>query len=189
MSRFAWGSETKHKARESIMHVVLQFCTTREYRRLEPYVFRSGEPKVGDLVLLESVRRWTKWNIGWLREISADHFGCHAYVIESLEDGELCNWTNVGLVYIDRQLLKDYPRWQMTDRQVEFWERLYKEFREIPFGPRPANPYFDGVSVKFDIIDSLSRKEIGSFSFDDFTALTEKKIEKFRKQIEKREKK
>lgn len=134
MTEFAWAKgETRHQARQAIMHYVLSFCTTRAWPDRKTPGLHGFTPEhgghralVGDLVLLESVGGWTKWNIGWLREINPND-GYPIHVIESLEDGELCNWSNVGLAFLPREELASHPSWQWNDRQHAFrdrWNRI-----------------------------------------------------------------
>lgn len=156
--RWAWAKgETRHKARQAIMFYVLSFCTsrawpgTRNTAGLHGFTPASREHpvQVGDLVLLESVRGWTKWNIGWLRAVSPND-GWPIYVIESLEDGELCNWSNVGVSFLPRDELACFPSWQWTDRQHAFaerWNRVCFKERDA-YITLPVPPVFgEGFSV------------------------------------------
>lgn len=157
MERWAWKKgETRHKAREAIMFYVLAFCTTsvwpdRNTPALRGFTPEHGEnkAKVGDLVLLESIRGWTKWNIGWLRDIKPNN-GWPTYVIESLEDGELCNWSNVGIAFMPRDELASHPSWRWSDRQHAFakrWDRVCYKKRDA-YIVLPLQPDFgEGYAV------------------------------------------
>lgn len=157
MAQFAWAKgETRHRARQAIMHYVLAFCTTRAWPdrnspSLHGFTPEHGDcrAQVGDLVLLESVRGWTKWNIGWLRAINPND-GWPLYVIESLEDGELCSWSNVGLAYLPREELAVHPSWQWNDRQHTFrdrWDRICYKSKDA-YIVRPLPPVFgEGYAV------------------------------------------
>ena len=91
----------------------------------------ASTPVIGDLVALHSAPP-SKWYLGWLQGIAKapDHFGTK-YAIESLEDGEVCDWSNVGLRYYDRSQVSHHPEWRWDDQQHEFndrWKRVcYKE--------------------------------------------------------------
>jgi hypothetical protein len=178
--RFAWGEETKHSARQSIMFFVLQFCTTRPYNRgRNHFISDFNSARIGDLVILESVRGWTKWCIGWLREVIPHESGFHRFCIESLEDGELCNWENVELAYLNREVLAERPEWRWTDRQFNFARNFKTICREHYFSPCAMPPVFTGFGVelsmrcKFD--NSISNPE----HFPDFREITEKMIVEF----------
>lgn len=157
MSQFAWvKGETRHKAREAIMFYVLAFCTTRAWPdrntpALHGFTPEHGDHRaeVGDLVLVESVRSWTKWNIGWLRSIDLNN-GWPIYVVESLEDGELCNWSNVGIAFLPRNELARHPSWQWSDKQHAFakrWDRVCYKDRDA-YITLPVAPVFgEGKTV------------------------------------------
>lgn len=126
-----------NRARTEILHFVLSFCMTYEWEPEKQYGRRSASihgfapsgydsshpVQPGDLVILQSAPA-TKWTIGWLKKIDeADH---RRYLIESLEDGELCWWGNVGIMFLPRNLIS--PRWRWTDKQFKFqkkWHRAY----------------------------------------------------------------
>ena len=125
----------RNRARTLIMSDILSFYITRnwepdkEYGKTSPSLkgfvptgFLSDDRPVqtGDLVILESAPP-SKWSIGWLREIDEIAGYGHRYLIESLEDGELCWWSNVGLSFMPRGDIRERYRW--TDRQFDFQKR------------------------------------------------------------------
>jgi len=144
-------ADTKHIARQRIMSYILQFCITHVWPgsqhspSLHGFVSSgydsTGEVQIGDLVILSSAPA-TKWTIGWVRdiELKASRYDTR-YLIESLEDGELCWWCNAGLSFLQRDELVKHPEWRWTDRQFAFnrrWLRqgdgyimpMYAEFSE-----------------------------------------------------------
>ncbi|MFN4296939.1 MAG: hypothetical protein ACK4FB_08855 [Brevundimonas sp.] len=134
--------EPKLIARQQIMHYVLSFCLSRQYdvakaeeeqggqkyAGLDAFVgggFGDAQVQVGDLVVLSSAPP-SKWIIGWLVETRETNPGWPEYLIESLEDGALCWWHNVGLSYLPRRLVALHPEWRWTDRQWAFKHRWWK---------------------------------------------------------------
>lgn len=158
-------TETKQRARLEIMHYLLEFCMTKHWPNattgkyspgIEGFVpagyASTGPAKVGDLVIVTSILAGSKWQIGWLVDIDPGQTGRHfpRWLVESLEDGSLCWWTNVGLEFFPREKLRENPHWRWTDRQFAFrdrWNRVcYKERDAYIVLPRP--PVFgDGFEV------------------------------------------
>jgi hypothetical protein len=154
--------DVKRRSRQEVLHYVLSFCTAHIYGREEAEKeyprthgglvgFVSDAPetrvRVGDLVLLSSVGV-TKWQLGWLVDTREREQGWPEYLIESIEDGELGWWGNVGIAYLQRRCLQDDWRW--TDRQWAFrdrwWKVCYKE--RGAYIVRPLAPQFgDGFEV------------------------------------------
>lgn len=147
----------KLRARQEILHYVLSFCISHRYGDgrisggIEGFITTWSNPvRPGDLVILTSAPS-SKWQIGWLIEVDVQEFGTR-YLIESLEDGSLCWWENVGIEYFPRDKLQDSWRW--TDRQWAFrdrwWRVCYKE--KGAYIVRPLEPVFDdGFSVTLGI--------------------------------------
>lgn len=153
---------TKIKSRQEILHYILSFCMSRitAYTRDEDehpkthgsftgFVSDSAQNpvKIGDLVLL-SAAPVSKWKLGWLSETRENHPGYVEYLIESLEDGELCWWGNVGISFLHRHSVQEQWRW--SDRQWSFkkrwWDVCYKE--KDAYITLPLFPVFgDGYEV------------------------------------------
>ena len=154
-------SEPKSRARLSILSNIAQFSLQR-YNGAHPYSgsrdmsFQGGhyfgeECQVGDLVALQSAPT-SKWYLSWLRKVT--HYpGGNEYLLESIEDGALCNWSNVSLIYLDRSWVANHPGWQWTDRQHQFndrWLRVcHKERDAWMYLPTPAR--FDGDAVELGV--------------------------------------
>ena len=125
----------RHRARQLIMHDILSFYITRNWEPDKEYGRKSaslmgfvpsGEShytQPGDLVILESAGP-SKWSIGWLRAIEGDGHYSRRYLIESLEDGELCWWSNVGISFMPRHDLRERYHW--TDRQFDVQKRWHR---------------------------------------------------------------
>jgi hypothetical protein len=80
--------------------------------------------KVGDLVSLCSAPA-SKWYVSWVREIETEN-GWTRYLLESIDDGTLCWWSNVGLNIYSRERVKERPTWQWDDKQFAFNDRWHK---------------------------------------------------------------
>lgn len=168
------------RARLSIMNFVLSFCITYESSdgRLSPSIhgFRSTwsniKAEVGDLVILQSCGP-NKWQIGWLVEITTLPHDI-MYTVESLDDGSLCNWTNVGISYLNREIVAENPRWRWTDRQFAFASRWSKTCRHQENGQTYIEPKFqpDGSVMLRTRTRWSNPSEITERSFPDWKKVT-----------------
>jgi hypothetical protein len=149
--------ESRNLARIEILNYVIAFCTVKCFGQKEDrYSYSLGSsdssfhggyglreyPPIDSLVMLQSAPV-TKYYLGWLKEInpSSDSFSTK-YLIESIEDGELCWWENVGVWYLPLETSNKYPEWKWTDRQFAFKKRWFdtcykkgKAFQTKPYLP------------------------------------------------------
>jgi hypothetical protein len=155
---------TMGRSRLEVMHYVLSFCVGHKHDPVSDGLYQSGHGFVsgfaedraqpGDLVLLGSAPV-SKWMIGWLVDVGFG--GGRRYLIESLEDGSRCWWTDVSISWLPRTELQACWRW--TDRQWAFrdrWFRVCYHDKDADFH-RPMPPVFGkgrevaiGVRTKFD---------------------------------------
>lgn len=146
----------RHRARQLIMHDILSFYITRDWEPDKEYGGTSPALKgfvpseagghhaqPGDLVILESAGP-SKWSIGWLRAIEEGNRYNRRYLIESLEDGELCWWSNVGISFMPRRDLRERYHW--TDRQFALQKRWHRIVTKHS-GMRPLDCTFKGNEV------------------------------------------
>lgn len=159
----------KTRSRIAILSYVLKFTTTsdwepeKEYGKKSPGIIGfvncgfsgAGQPKEGDLVILSSVRT-TKWVIGWLRGIRAGR-GDYEYLIESLEDGTLCWWHDVGISYLNRREVR--YEWQWTDRQWKFNDQWARVVYRNTIGRSRSAVFHDDGSVTVTMRRSFAREE------------------------------
>lgn len=122
----------KHIARDEILYWVLQFCTGTTLR--DGHTICHGKafyscgyakndlPQVGDLLRLTSIRM-SQWSLCWLHDIRV---GGEEFLCESIETGEMCWWSNVGVSYLDREAVASNPQWRWNDRQHKFNKRWNK---------------------------------------------------------------
>lgn len=127
----------KNRARILILNFITQFSLSKEFGDGRSFgglksFNASYEQKAvpGDLVALQAAPA-TKWYLSWLvsRQWPEGH-ACEQYTLESIEDGELCDWSNVGLMYYDREEVELHPEWRWTDEQHEFNDRWLRSCRK-----------------------------------------------------------
>lgn len=152
------GAKARYRARLRILSDITSFALTHSY---PPNPQRFGSLRAffpgdygrslipGDLVVLESAPA-SKWYLSWYVEKDAAK---DIYVLESIEDGQLCNWTNVGLSYYDREVVARCPEWRWLDKQFEFNDRWRKAAHRTgeTTSFTPLNVAFDGEDVSFSI--------------------------------------
>lgn len=147
----------KNRARISILSEVLSFPTLGTKWTS---CFAVEMLQVGDLVAMNCAPA-TKYYLSWLHEINPNN-GWPKYLLESIEDGELCWWENIGLSYYNRKRIANCPSWKWDDNQFSFndrWKRVcYK--KNDAYIILPCEPLFtdDGgvfldVRVRFSLSD------------------------------------
>lgn len=159
MSEF---NEAKPRARIRILSHLAQFSFQRYFKDQPCNGSRdmsfqtsgfgtSAEP--GDLVTLQSAP-FSKWYLSWfIQKHRPEGYADDVYVLESIEDGELCNWTNVGMDYYDRGCVANHPEWRWTDRQFKFNDRWWKTANQTGenYTYRPLDVTFIEDRVSFRI--------------------------------------
>ncbi len=140
-------TDTYYRARMQIMNELLSFCMIRSKDWKE-----DRKPIPGDLVSLDSAPA-TKWYVSWVVETELNKGDWHRYLLQSIEDYELCWWENVGIEVYNPQRVREMPSWRWTDRQFKFvdkWNRVaYKD--NDAYIVLPGKIDFDGNSVILDI--------------------------------------
>lgn len=141
---------TKTRARLSILSELLSFPTINQ-KDWTSSIGMDKDLMVGDLVSLVSAPA-TKWYVSWLKEIDPNN-GWPKYLLESIDDGELCWWENIGLNVYSREIIAVRPTWRWSDKQFSFYDRWLKVGkRNDAYIVLPAFPKFsnDG-SVTLDV--------------------------------------
>jgi len=139
----------KNHAKISILSELLSFATIRNKDWTS--VYADSRAVIGDLVALSTAPP-SKWYVSWLRDYDPNN-GWPKYLLESIEDGELCWWENVGLSFYNRERIKDNPQWTWNDKQYVISNRWYKVCRKHEIYPvRPCQPIFNADdSVVLDV--------------------------------------
>jgi hypothetical protein len=88
----------------------------------------------GALVTIDSASP-TPWYLSWLVETKqgGGAFDSDRHLLESVETGELCWWSNVSLREYSPKRVAESPHWRWTDKQHEFndrWLRVCHEKRD-----------------------------------------------------------
>jgi hypothetical protein len=152
MTEFAYD-KPKTRARLAIMHYICEFSLAREFSNGQPFAGSSDYRftfadmcRPGDLVALQSAPA-SKWYLSWAHTIDVQQYG-NVYTLESIEDGELCNWSNVSVLIFNRKTASEYPSWRWTDKQFEFRDRwktvCFKErdaYITLPIDPQFGDNY------------------------------------------------
>lgn len=187
MSRGIEDDDTRSRAKQQILHHVLTFCLTRRFGGgshtpgitafVSDDIVNSGA-RPGDLVVLQSAPS-SKWTIGWLRGTERDPADGSRHLIESLDDGELCWWSNVGIVYLDREVVATHPEWRWTDPQWALADR-WKETVGRKGDPliRYTHPeYGEGNSVRIGTyVSHVDQPIIEMRDFPDWRRITKKAL-------------
>lgn len=151
---------SKNRARISILSELLSFPTINQ-KDWNKGASLDPEVKTGDLVSLCSAPS-TQWYLSWFIESRIKN-GFTEYLLESIEDGELCWWTNVGLNVYDRERVDDRPSWKWNDKQFAFNDRWMKVCKRN--GAYIVLP----VTPKFNEDDSVELNVRVRFGFSDYT--------------------
>lgn len=174
----------KNRARISILSEVLSFPTIGT--NWKSCMFGT-EPCVGDLVAMNCAPA-TKYYLSWLHEIDPNN-GWPKYLLESIEDGEMCWWGNVGLSYYDRERVSLRASWKWDDEQFAFNDRWNKVCfkKNDAYIVLPCEPIFtdDGgvlleVRIRFGLDDYHN-----PVSFPNWKKVTMKMMDEYYKKSEK----
>jgi hypothetical protein len=164
----------KTRARIEMLAYIGTFFLSRSYDGgkttyggLREHYFEPNEhPSEGDLVAL-SCAPMSKWYLSWYRGYKpmGNSFR-DIHILESIEDGQLCNWTNVSLMTMNRTIVEGNPQWKWTDGQFVFrnkWHRACRGLWDIPLRPK----FKDDGSVILTI-RKRHGKEMKSISFSNW---------------------
>ncbi len=140
-------------------------------------------PAVGSLVALSAVMRPSKWYLSWVVEVQqgATEFDTRA-LLESIEDGELCWWSNVQFLQMYGQRVTDTfgeynvgldrPQWRWTDRQHQLNSRFARMVHKDTIH-RPNQITFEGLQVTCEIRKSFQDELAASRTFADWRKVTQ----------------
>ncbi|MFH6944586.1 hypothetical protein [Flavobacterium sp. FlaQc-50] len=149
------SKETRNQARIEILNFIIQFCTVKcfgpnsfsfgeEKTSFHGSHFNKQDPPIGSLCMLQSAPT-SVYYLGWLRDIKASESRFSTqFLIESIEDGTRCWWSNVGIWHLPLEQTDKFPEWQWTDKQFAFkkkWHNCFK--RRSAYGLRSLNPVFN----------------------------------------------
>jgi len=125
--------ESYKRSRIEILNYVLNFGTYKSWdndrsvrlKEDDCYFVPTGSPNKGDLVLLSSAP-FGEWYLSWYLDTDPKENGFDIHLLQSLETGKLCNWTNVSFNHLNRKFLDKRPDWRWVDKQWEFKDRWWR---------------------------------------------------------------
>lgn len=167
---------SRDRARISILSELLAFPTING-KYWDSDCFSSGAI-LGDLVSLSAAPA-SKWYLSWVKEIDKTQ---DRYLLESIEDGSLCWWSNVGLNVYNRDRVKERLSWMWNDKQYELNDRWLKVCsRNASYIVLPVTALFnkDGsvvLDVRIRFVESSYKNPT---KFENYKKLTMKKMEQF----------
>lgn len=179
-------TEVKNRARIEILSYIMQFAVKEYYGKdhngrpigdipnaewsFHGEMCKEHEIPIGSLCRITAASA-SKWYLSWLVEVEVNKGGFHRYLLESIEDGALCWWSNIGLDYFSPKSVRSSWRW--TDKQFELndrWMRTCFKKRNA-YITKPMQLIFDG--------DKVTLKTRQAFGIGDFSA--EKTFDNWRK--------
>jgi len=167
---------SRNKARVVILSSLMAFPTINQ-KDWSGSMF-GEDAIVGDLVSLCAAPA-SKWYLSWVREIDA---GGERYLLESIDDGELCWGSNVGLNVYNRERVRTSPTWRWDDNQFAFWGRWNKACtRNNAYIVLPTLPVFvEDEAVALDVRIRFGFNDYSNSTvFPNWKKLTIKKMEAF----------
>lgn len=154
--------DTRNRARIEIMNALVNFCLpkcfgpnsfsihNKEWAFYGSH-FDEQNPPINSLCMLNSAP-FTKFYLGWLKEIKAggNRYDTQ-YLIESIEDGQLCWWRNISIWHLPLETSNQFSNWKWTDAQFAFNDRWNKALKRkdayITLGRPPIFDDKGGVTL------------------------------------------
>lgn len=180
----------KSRARDEITDFVLQNCLAHHLGEERPvgygpafnpigFLGRMAQP--GDLLLLSGTQK-KGWSLCWLHRIATNQPE-NRYLCESIETGEISWWSNVGIEYLDRNVVERHPQWKWTDKQFAFsdrWQAVCSEPADW-HGLKPLVPKFGSGHEVTLVMQSAEgwREERTVREFPDYRKVTKTEMRAF----------
>lgn len=166
-------SETRTRARLSILSDILSFPTIRNKDWIA-----DTQPITGDLVSLSSAPA-SKWYLSWFIEITSKN-GFPVYLLESVEDGQHCEWSNVSINVYSRERVAASPEWRWNDAQFALFDRWIKVLRrKDAYSVLGRKPEFDGNSIMLSTRIRYSQEIVASKTWLNWKKLTMREMGEF----------
>ncbi len=86
----------------------------------------EAKPEVGDLVALRGAPMNTPFYLAWIEQVGGEDV--QGTLLRSIDDGSLCDWTNVGFMVLDRAWVAANPHWRWSDEEFAFNDRWAQAF-------------------------------------------------------------
>lgn len=172
--------ESREKARIQILSRLFSYPTISN-KDWESDLM-GNNPQVGDLVSLSACGP-NKWYLSWVVDYREIHAGWPEYLLESIEDGALCWWSNVGYSIYSREKVAENPHWRWTDRQHQFNQRWLTHCKKAhdAYIVLPCTASFDERKVRLSlrIRFGFTKGFEHSASFEDFRKVTKAMMSEF----------
>lgn len=128
----------KKRAKIEILNSIINFGTTISVNGKSESIFNDDKyafhyqeisgVQLGDLVKIQAAP-FTKWYLSWVVEIR-NKSNFTEYLLESIEDGKLCWWSNISLCYLNRKTILSRPDFRYSDEQFDFVDKCRSAYRE-----------------------------------------------------------
>lgn len=186
-------TQVKNRARLEILNYIICFSTLRNYGSgiyntsfgvEKAFVGGLGEmPPIGSLCRL-SAAPFSKYYLAWLIDYKEEGYGGN-YLLESIEDGSLCWWSNVGIDYYHPTTVASFPQWRWTDKQFEFNDRWHRTCKRMDaYIVLPSNVSFGddykatlSTRIRYGLSNERSEK-----TFEDWRKVKVSDMKEFYKQ-------
>jgi hypothetical protein len=150
------------RSRIAILSYICQFSLSTVVNNYSIPALRTSSfienrnPDIGSLVVMTSAPT-SKWYISWVIDYRQKRGG-KEYLLESIEDGELCWWSNISIYELYPETVKKYQEWRWTDEQHKFNDRWFKvKKREKSYSLFiPVQAIFDEDDVILGIREKFS---------------------------------
>lgn len=172
-------SETYNRSRMCILNEILSYPMIGDKDWED-----DRNPKKGEIVSLNSAPP-SKWYLSFVEEVRVNSLG-NEYLLKSIEDGELCWWSNVG-INVYRPKIGSYKEyWNWTDKQFAFndrWKKVCFKWNDAwLFRPYDAK-FLDNGAVKLSLYErhDFDHKYKYEKVFDNWKKTTMKIMDEFYK--------
>lgn len=181
-------SFNKNRARLEILNYIISFSTqdyygnnTFSYSNADTS-FHPGCGTIGSLVKI-SAAPTSIYYLSWLHETRKGKHGNTEYLLESIENGELCWWYNIGVTHFSPEKLKLFYNWRWTDEQFKFQEKWRRNVLK-KHGLRIGKTEFSGNSVTLSL-RKIFEDKVYYKEFSNWKKLTVSEMDKFYHEAEK----
>lgn len=184
------GIFNKSRAKIEILNYIMMCCTKRKYPNInDENTFQGSflndiKPPVGTLCILGSAP-FSDFYLSWLHSITGDGYD-RTYLLESIENGKLCNWSNVSIFWLPKEKVDSFPTWKWDNDQFVLMDKIDKAFKQCgAYILRTMLPEFgEGGSVTLRVRKMFDNDCVYSETFPSYKNMTLKAIKEFYKRAE-----
>lgn len=125
---------------------------------------------------------YSKYYLSWLRDTRKNNFNNTEYLLESIEDNEVCWWEGVTLYALPIETTNSHPEWQWTDEQFEFKKRWFKSLKN-QYTEKALLPEFNDKKVVLKIREIFTQNIIHEKEFEDWKKIKNKDFQFWKNEI------